>query len=105
RLAYRVGIAPVPNFLADLFRMENAGVAQHAQVMRHRGARERGGGNDLTDIEALTRLEHQQHPLPVRVAQCDEHRCRLTPGTGDCASVAWSHPLYNTQKLVNEAHY
>jgi len=53
RRTNRTRIRPVPHLAADLAPAQNAGVAQHPQVVRDRGARERRCRDDLADREAL----------------------------------------------------
>src|SRR5947208_1432688 len=97
RLADRLRILPVPDFLADLFGLEHAGIGQHPKVMRHRGTRKRGRRDDLSDVEPLARLEHQHDPLPVRIVLMFEPGERLNVGQIVAASTlsrsAVSHHL------------
>ncbi len=83
----------VPDFLADLFAVQDAGLAQHLQVVRDGGARQRRGGDDLADGEPLAGLEHEEDALAVRVAQRDEHPRGAPPGAGNGAGVARSHSV------------
>src|SRR5207302_8659532 len=93
RLADRLRMLPVPDFLADLFGLEHAGIAQHPKVMRHRGTRKRGRRDDLSDVEPLAGLEHQHDPLPVRIAERNEHPRRPAPGAGNCAGITRTHAV------------
>src|SRR5450755_4059423 len=68
RLTNSIRIGPEKHLPAGFLAPEHAGLAQHLQVMRYCSARQRRRRDDLADVEALAGLEHQDDPLPVRIA-------------------------------------
>src|SRR5450755_1971179 len=91
RGAHFVDIGPEVDLLADLFTLQDAGVAQYAQVVRHRRARQRRRRHDLADVEPLARLEHEQDALAMRVAERDEDARDASPGRGQRSRVGSLH--------------
>jgi hypothetical protein len=83
RLPNGIRIGPEINFPADFFASEHTSLAQYPQVVRHRGPRQCGGRNDLANVEALPRLEHQHDSLPMRVTQ--RHK-----DPGDASPCFWN---------------
>src|SRR5215471_4022104 len=102
RRAHGPRVRPKIYFLADLLALQYAGIAEHAQVMRHSGARKRGGRDDLPHVEPLAALEHQQDPLPVRVAERDEDACNPPPGRGDRPRVGPFHVDITSLLVISE---
>ena len=100
RVTHRAGIGPVPDFLAYLLALEHSGSAQHLEMVRDGGTRQRRRGDDLPDVESLARLEHEHDALPVRVAQRDEDPGRLAPGSRNRAGIAGSHAAWAGSGIV-----
>ena len=65
----------------EQYRHEEAGPVENALL------------DDLSDAEPLAGLEHQHDPLPVRIAERNEHPRRLAPGAGDCAGITRAHAV------------
>src|SRR6185503_20457499 len=72
-------VHPEIDLLALLARLEDAGGPEELQVVRDRGAREGRDGDDLPDVEPLARLEGEQDPLSMLVAQRREDARRRLP--------------------------
>ncbi len=69
----------------------HAGVAQHLEMVVDGGSAECGGGDDLGDVEALSRFECQEDALPLFVAKRDEQFGGAAPFVGNGMNAVRQH--------------
>jgi hypothetical protein len=99
RLPNGIRIGPEIYFPAGFFASEHTGLAQYPQVVRHRGPRQCGRRNNLANIEAFPRLEHQHDSLPMRIAQRHKNPGDAPPCLWNCLPVSLYHS-YMTSYIV-----
>src|ERR1700682_3058375 len=100
RLPNGIRIGREINFPAGFFASEHTGLAQYPQVVRHRGPRQCGRCNDLANVEAFPRLEHQHDSLPMRVTQRHKNPRDASPCFWNRLAVSLYHS-YMTSYIVS----
>ena len=99
RLPNGIRIGPEIDFAAGFFASEHPGLTQYPQVVRHRGPRQCGRRDDLPNVEAFPRLEHQHDSLPMRVTQRHKDPGDASPCFGNRLAVSLYHS-YITSYVV-----